>query len=55
MKNRKTRLRDGGWGGNPTGARETEESVLPGGLHFVAFMFAQNLQFLYICIIKNNL
>lgn len=22
-KNRKTRLRDGGWGGNPTGARET--------------------------------
>ncbi len=36
-------------------ARETKASVLPGGLHFVAFMFAQNLQFLYICIIKNSL
>jgi hypothetical protein len=32
-------------------ARETEASVLPGSLHFVAFMFAQNLQF---CIFASS-
>lgn len=44
-KNRKTRLRDGGWGGNPTGARETGAVAV----RFFALFFVFVGFLLYLC------
>lgn len=48
-KNRKTRLRDGGWGGNPTGARETGAVAVRLVVRFFALFFVFVGFLLYLC------